>query len=131
MYQKSRHKMFIYTSHQWGLKKSTHCLYLRVRSEVGRVNFLSCTSDRASDIFINNKQSLQSLVVSVYVIYGSLAVPKWPVASSNYCYSILKVERFSKSKMVQCDRDCILYNSTGPTYLSVKWGVKLITQHYK
>ena len=32
----------------------------------------------------NNKQSLQSLVVSVYVIYGSLAVPKWPVASSNY-----------------------------------------------
>ena len=36
--------------------------------------------------------------------------------------------------MVQCDRDCILYNLTGPlflTYLSVKTGVKLITLHYK
>jgi len=32
------------------------------------------------------KQSTESasLVVSVYVIYGSLAVPKWPEASSNY-----------------------------------------------
>ena len=36
--------------------------------------------------------------------------------------------------MVQWDRDCILYNLTGPlfsTYLRVKWGVKSITLHYK
>jgi len=28
------------------------------------------------------------------------------------CYSILNVERFSRSKMVQCDRDCIQFDGT-------------------
>ena len=44
-------------------------------------------------------------------------MPKWPVTSSSY--SILNVERFSRSKMVQCDKDCIQFE--GPlfsTYLS-------------
>jgi len=38
------------------------------------------------------------------------------------------------SKMVQCDRDCILYNLSGTlfsTYLSVKWRVKSLTLNYK
>ena len=36
--------------------------------------------------------------------------------------------------MVQCDRDCIVYNLRGPlfsTYLSLQWEVKSITLHYK
>jgi len=31
------------------------CSYLQVRSEVGRVHFSSCLSDRASDIFSLNR----------------------------------------------------------------------------
>jgi len=33
--------------------------------------------------------------------------------------------------MVQCDRDCIQFDGSIILNLSVKWGVKLLTLHYK